>query len=62
MELHKMKLGEVLDKKEIDGLVNIMKGTPRLMKITYTFQNEHGTELSLSACHKDYKDPEDEED
>ena len=54
-KITEMKLGEVLE----DTLFGLMKN-PRLLKITYTFQDEEGINADISATHKDYEEEEEE--
>jgi hypothetical protein len=62
MSIYKKKLGEEVTKEEMGVLENIFTGKIRLMKITYTVQDEDGVTMDASLIHKDYIHEEDDEE
>jgi len=59
MDLHDLKLGDEIPIKQLGAAAEAIGGKKfRLLKVTYFIQCEEGGEVSVSALHKDYQEPE----
>lgn len=54
MGIYDKKLGEEVDRKELGIMEELFTGKIRLLKITYTIQDEEGVTMDSSLIHKDY--------
>lgn len=56
MTIYDKKLGEEVSKEELGDIADIFTGKVRMLKITYTIQDEEGVTMDSSLIHKDYID------
>jgi hypothetical protein len=55
------KLGDEISKEELGDMKDIFTGKVRLLKITYTIQDEDGVTMNVKLMHKDYEAEDEEE-
>jgi len=61
MGIYDKKLGQEVTKEELGDLADVFTGKVRMLKITYTIQDEEGVTMDSRLMHKDYQDEDKEE-
>lgn len=52
------KIGDIINKDMLNGL---LKAPIKVVKITYTYEDKHGTTMDLSATDKAFQEKQDKE-